>query len=534
MTYSEVGKWALKYAEKNFFVFPVKPKDKTPLTINGFKDSSIDPEQIKKWWTQWPDANIGIDIEKSKVMLVDPDRHQNKVNGVKEFRKLRGNNPLPYTPISKTGSGGFHLIFKRQEDKLKSKIGQSIDIKTNGYFIAPPSIHPNGNKYEWKENYSILNMQPAECPAWLLNYIIVNKESTEVTRNKDYPLSSGELIPQRCAFIKHCVEEAGNLPEQYWTFGTIGILSYTVEAPEIVHRYSNEHTDYSYKETQYKINHFQESSLGPTTCEKIQDKCGDEYCLDCPYNGKIKSPIILGYVNKASNDTAENAAFPIEELPNLFKRYSLEASEAIGCPICYISCALLAFAAGLIGTSRKVRLRPEWEQFCNLWIMLVGRPASKKSPALNAISKFIDDIEKQNYKDYEREKLLYELEKVRYENDYNNWKIKAVSTPPEKPKQTILKTITTNNTTVEALCELLSNNSAGITIVNDELSAWLRSMNQYKGGGGSDRSDYLSMWNAQRMTVNRKGKEPLSIDNAFLNIIGCIQPEILQEMNSNK
>jgi Bifunctional DNA primase/polymerase, N-terminal len=50
--------WALAYAEAGWSVFPCK-SDKTPLTINGFKDGTDNPHTIKAWWTWWSHAEIG-------------------------------------------------------------------------------------------------------------------------------------------------------------------------------------------------------------------------------------------------------------------------------------------------------------------------------------------------------------------------------------------------------------------------------------------------------------------------------------------
>src|SRR4051794_39692338 len=39
-----------------------KAKDvgKAPLTNNGVLDATTDADQITAWWTDWPDANVGI------------------------------------------------------------------------------------------------------------------------------------------------------------------------------------------------------------------------------------------------------------------------------------------------------------------------------------------------------------------------------------------------------------------------------------------------------------------------------------------
>jgi hypothetical protein len=136
-------KHALLYSQKGMHVFPVKPKGKTPLTKNGFKDASIDFDQIVKWWTQWPDANIGIATGKiSGFWVLDID----------------GEYPEDWpavgaSPTVKTARGA-HCYFKYpdgQEVKSQNKIqGEDIDIKGDGgYIIAPPSVHPSGVCYEF-------------------------------------------------------------------------------------------------------------------------------------------------------------------------------------------------------------------------------------------------------------------------------------------------------------------------------------------------------------------------------------------------
>ena len=51
--------WDLAYVEAGIQILPVKP-DKSPYTEHGFKDASTDLDQIREWWTRWPDAGIGI------------------------------------------------------------------------------------------------------------------------------------------------------------------------------------------------------------------------------------------------------------------------------------------------------------------------------------------------------------------------------------------------------------------------------------------------------------------------------------------
>src|SRR5688572_3012713 len=46
---------------------------KAPLTDNGVLDATTDPAQIERWWTQWPDANVGLSLVRARLVMLDPD-----------------------------------------------------------------------------------------------------------------------------------------------------------------------------------------------------------------------------------------------------------------------------------------------------------------------------------------------------------------------------------------------------------------------------------------------------------------------------
>lgn len=84
-------KYALTYITGNgdrhpLPVFPLSEGNKTPLIGkkrggNGCLDATTDPEQVKRWWTTYPNANIGIATgEKSGVIVIDVDikHHEGK------------------------------------------------------------------------------------------------------------------------------------------------------------------------------------------------------------------------------------------------------------------------------------------------------------------------------------------------------------------------------------------------------------------------------------------------------------------------
>lgn len=364
MRFTSLADAAKAYAEVGLKIFPVKPQTKEPLTKNGFWDATNDREQIVTWWTQFPDANIGLSCKASGIVVIDLDRHEGKADGLDAFYQLMGAHPMPDCPMVKTGGGGLHLFFKHPAGLLKGKIQEGIDIKTSGYVVLPPSFHPNGSLYEWegdpRDILAALSVIPP-LPEWLLVYC----QKTQVVElctdpgSTDYPPSSAETIQERCSFIRYWVDNAEKLSEPDWYQG-IGVLAYTENADDFIHRYSSRYSGYSPTETQEKINHWRKDGHSPASCETIQAQCGEEHCQSCPFKGHIKSPIQLGIKSQNRPHEGKPMPFPIDVLPGVFRDFTVAASEAIHCPPDYVACSLIGMASTLIGASRKVQIDREW------------------------------------------------------------------------------------------------------------------------------------------------------------------------------
>jgi hypothetical protein len=105
---------ALRYAAGGWPVFPCKPSDKRPLTPNGFKDASTDPDQIRDWWTKHPNAMIGMATGKRSGVLVidldiDPERGLDGIAAAAELGEL------PDSLVVRTPRGGLHCYLDWQE-----------------------------------------------------------------------------------------------------------------------------------------------------------------------------------------------------------------------------------------------------------------------------------------------------------------------------------------------------------------------------------------------------------------------------------
>lgn len=165
--------WALYYASLGWHVFPLHTPDggrcdcrrddcrrsgKHPRTMHGKDDATTAPATIERWWGMWPTANIGISCEPSGLAVLDIDpRH----GGDESFRDLQEEYPDAdfNTARSITGSGGMHYVFRAPPQGVRSgagTFGPGLDVRgLGGYIVAPPSLHEQGNEYEWE-------VQPSE------------------------------------------------------------------------------------------------------------------------------------------------------------------------------------------------------------------------------------------------------------------------------------------------------------------------------------------------------------------------------------
>jgi hypothetical protein len=153
---------ALGYAEAGRALFPCLPNAKEPACKRGFRDATTNPATICRWWRN-TDYNIGIATGiASGVFVLDVDG----TDGAASLAELEAKHgPLPATATSTTGRGR-HLWFATSTPVPCSagRVGIGLDIRGDGgYVVAPPSIHPNGRRYEW-----LRSDDPVEPPTWLL------------------------------------------------------------------------------------------------------------------------------------------------------------------------------------------------------------------------------------------------------------------------------------------------------------------------------------------------------------------------------
>lgn len=163
------------YASQGLPVFPLRAGDKQPLLPavhpagsperaschgecgrigHGLYDATTDLDQIRRWWTANPRANIGA---RTGVLFdaIDVDGPA----GYASYLDLRDAGQLPEMLGKATTPGdrntnrppGMHYFIRPTGDGNSAKFLPGLDYRgTGGYVVMAPSIRPSG-RYTWIE-----------------------------------------------------------------------------------------------------------------------------------------------------------------------------------------------------------------------------------------------------------------------------------------------------------------------------------------------------------------------------------------------
>jgi hypothetical protein len=161
---------ALAYAARGWFIYPAR--DKARALVNWGTESSNDPEQIRKWWTKYPNAVICLNCGLSGIAVVDLDIKDGK-NGPAALAALEAiHGRLPRTLTQTTSSGGTHLIFrgtiKTTVGRPGYALGDGIDTRGVGGMavLAPSRI--KGKPYVMFDDEELgAVLEPVGLPQWV-------------------------------------------------------------------------------------------------------------------------------------------------------------------------------------------------------------------------------------------------------------------------------------------------------------------------------------------------------------------------------
>jgi hypothetical protein len=183
---------ALDYARRTWPVIPlksfgqllngkIKTKDYGMVSRDVFRleKPTLDPDEIRKYWTEWPDANVGLQTGRFSGLLVlniHPSVGRG-AEGIVDFLNRHYGVPQHSAVVVNGLNGIKHYLYSHPGEKEQVPCGSLCPGITlggeAGYFVAPPSSFPfsqtswglpDGSKAFLPFGF---NLQLPPAPLWL-------------------------------------------------------------------------------------------------------------------------------------------------------------------------------------------------------------------------------------------------------------------------------------------------------------------------------------------------------------------------------
>lgn len=171
---------ARTYAISGVSVFPCRAageRAKSPYVANGYHQATACPAILRHWAATYPEALYGLPCAPNCVFVLDADRHGNG-DGIANAQAIfvRHGFDCQSVPVVQTPGNGLHFLFQKPAGlgKTKGRIADAVDVRDNGYIIAPGNILPNGRRYRLVNGtveqlaWAIANRTLPIMPEWLV------------------------------------------------------------------------------------------------------------------------------------------------------------------------------------------------------------------------------------------------------------------------------------------------------------------------------------------------------------------------------
>lgn len=238
-------------------------------------------------------------------------------------------------------------------------------------------------------------------------------------------------------------------------------------------------------------------------------------------------PILGNYTEtiQTSTETPQGLSnevnpFPVDIFPKSIQDYLLRLNDASGHNVDFMAGSLLWVTSVILGNTRQIQASTTWKEFATIWVFAVGEKGFGKSAPLKAITAPLSKISTYNSIAFSdnQEAMLAEA-KAKVSDD--------VKTKALRNEKRVL-----TNTTMEGLAKVMNSGKLGVGIFRDEIRSWVLDMGVYKGGGGSDKNNYLEAYDGATMDVNRAGASNIIVPNATISVLGGIQPNIFEHIRT--
>ena len=180
----------IEMVQRGLYVYPIVPNGKQPIKDYSYLKATQDINLIKSWFEHEPNINIGLNLAKSNLIVVDIDNHNNVLQAPLQSLSNLGYK-LPSDYVERTKSGGLHFYYKSDgiPATRKTKFIDGVDLLSD-FVVTSPS-----------NNYKVLNGATLDdipqAPKWIIKALdnrAMHKMQDKPTTYKKY--YTGKLIDE--------------------------------------------------------------------------------------------------------------------------------------------------------------------------------------------------------------------------------------------------------------------------------------------------------------------------------------------------
>lgn len=255
---------------------------------------------------------------------------------------------------------------------------------------------------------------------------------------------------------------------------------------------------------------------------------------------------IFAPIERNSNKTLQS--FPVECLPDTIRTYIEAVAESLQVPVDMVVSLVLAALSLCVQGKFYVKVKADWIEPINLYMIVIGRPSERKSPVLTEIEKPIF-----SYMNEENERRRPEIKKYELQKKILNGKLKTIQEALAKNGKNNTYTmqdafncqeeidnleevkplmLVMDDTTPEALVEAMKQNKEKMGILSAEGGLFGVMAGRYSNDVNIDI--FLKGYSGEYLNLTRIGREGTELQNPYLTIGLAVQPQVISEVMGNK
>lgn len=249
-------------------------------------------------------------------------------------------------------------------------------------------------------------------------------------------------------------------------------------------------------------------------------------------------------------DIIELPVFPIDYMPVSIQPYLRALAESIQVPIDMVCCTALGLISLCNQDKYIVKVKNGWYEQINLYMLIIAAPSERKSPALSAQLKILNNYE-MNYNNFyklefartrtelkllkgKRENLINKITKGKskdYDTDQQelSYLDEEIATFKQKKELKLYH----DNITPEELGNVMVNEEGCSAIVSAEGGIF----DMLAGGMYSKNVNidiFLKAFSGDDFRVDRVSRDSVIIRNPTLTMLLFVQPNVIENMMSNR